>query len=169
MRQKPLLIASLILPLTGCTTAGRLALAFAPTGAIAVNEHVAEHCIARQQEGRPVDQRHQVRANFAGIAYDTEIRQRTNTAQQQGVDEARAERRRLCPPLPDYSLAANVLLETPEEREHRLICTGPVETIADDDPGLFYYRADPDLSSRKVALAIDRAGCGPEERARLNR
>ena len=97
---KLIVAVSALIPLSGCAVAGRVAIALAPTASIAVNERVAERCVQAAQTGTPVDQRHQVRAEFAGIAYDTEIRNRTTAAQQEGVDRGRALRRELCPPLP---------------------------------------------------------------------
>lgn len=96
---KPIILAALLLT-PGCTFIRRAAIAAAPTASIAVNERVAEHCVAAAQSGTPVDQRRQVRADFAGIAYDVEVRPLTTSAQQEGVDRGRALRRELCPPVP---------------------------------------------------------------------
>lgn len=101
-----IVMAALAVCLSGCGTIERLALAAAPTASIAVNERVAEHCVQQAQAGQPVDQRRQVRADFAGIAYDTEVRPRTTTAQQEGVDRGRQLRRELCPPIPRAEAAA---------------------------------------------------------------
>lgn len=51
--------------------------------------------------------------------------------------------------------------ESRVERESRLMCTGPTEVIADDDPALAFFRRDEGLSleTRKEALAMTRAGC----------
>lgn len=48
--------------------------------------------------------------------------------------------------------------ESRMERERRLMCTGPTEVIADDDPALAFFRTDEGLSleTRKEALAIER-------------
>lgn len=48
--------------------------------------------------------------------------------------------------------------ESRVERERRLMCTGPTEIIADDDPALAFFRIDEGLSlaTRKEALAIER-------------
>lgn len=48
--------------------------------------------------------------------------------------------------------------ESRVERERRLMCTGPTEVIADDDPALAFFRTDEGLSleTRKEALAIER-------------
>lgn len=45
-----------------------------------------------------------------------------------------------------------------EDESRRLLCTGPTETIADDDPGLelFLSKYPNSLEDRKVALAIER-------------
>lgn len=103
MKNLPMLtLPALALATSGCMTATRIALAVAPTAAIAVNERVAEHCVGAAQSGATVDQRRQVRADFAGIAYEMEIAQRTTTAQQAGVAAGRALRRSLCPPLPVF-------------------------------------------------------------------
>lgn len=44
------------------------------------------------------------------------------------------------------------------EMQRRLMCTGPTEVIADDDPALAFFRTDEGLSlaTRKEALAIER-------------
>ena len=53
-------------------------------------------------------------------------------------------------------------------KDWRDLCVGPVEAvIPDDDPGLRFYRDLPPQDAKR-ALAINRAGCGPELRRELS-
>lgn len=105
-------LAAMALALPGCMTASRIAIALAPTASVGVNARVAVACVQAAQTGTPVDQRRQVRADFAGIAYDMEISNRTSAMQQEGVDRARELRRNICPP----TLVSGVVeAETPVE------------------------------------------------------